>query len=133
MVSPGRFISGRGCRLFGKRTRKPNSVYAVIPLGEALPLALISDLPGGFGNCQEPPCRIGPMRNRRLAPGPGFPPYLVLLRVGFTLPLALLPARCALTAPFHPYHCVGQTFGRVHQLVPGRGGMFSVALAVHGV
>src|ERR1700678_2407925 len=34
-----------------KRTHKPNSVYAVIPLGEALPLALISDLPGGFGNC----------------------------------------------------------------------------------
>ncbi len=62
MVSPGRFSSGRGCRLspsrlvsarssrFGKRTRKPNSVYAVIPLGEALPLALISDLPGGSGD-----------------------------------------------------------------------------------
>lgn len=30
-------------------------------------------------------------------------PYLVLLRVGFTLPLPLPPARCALTAPFHPY------------------------------
>ncbi len=30
-------------------------------------------------------------------------PYLVLLRVGFTLPLVLPPARCALTAPFHPY------------------------------
>ena len=29
--------------------------------------------------------------------------YLVLLRVGFTLPLVLLQARCALTAPFHPY------------------------------
>ena len=43
------------------------------------------------------------MRNRRLAPGPGFPPYLVLLRVGFTLPPSLLPERCALTAPFHPY------------------------------
>ena len=50
MVSPGRFISGRGCRLFGKRTRKPNSVYAVIPLGAALPRTLISDLPGGFGD-----------------------------------------------------------------------------------
>jgi hypothetical protein len=35
---------------YSKRTRKPNSVYAVIPLGEALPLALISDLPGGSGN-----------------------------------------------------------------------------------
>ena len=29
--------------------------------------------------------------------------YLVLLRAGFTLPLMLPPARCALTAPFHPY------------------------------
>ena len=31
-------------------------------------------------------------------------PYLVLLRVGFTLPHLLPNARCALTAPFHPYH-----------------------------
>ncbi len=31
------------------------------------------------------------------------PPYLVLLRVGFALPLSLPIARCALTAPFHPY------------------------------
>jgi hypothetical protein len=38
-------------RAFGKRTRKPNSVYAVIPLGAALPRTLISDLPGGSGNC----------------------------------------------------------------------------------
>jgi len=30
-------------------------------------------------------------------------PYLVLLRVGFTLPRLLPAARCALTAPFHPY------------------------------
>jgi len=33
----------------------------------------------------------------------GLPPYLVLLRVGFALPAALLSQRCALTAPFHPY------------------------------
>ena len=33
----------------------------------------------------------------------GVPPYLVLLRVGFALPAALLRQRCALTAPFHPY------------------------------
>ena len=32
-----------------------------------------------------------------------FLPYLVLLRVGFAMPRALLPGRCALTAPFHPY------------------------------
>jgi len=30
-------------------------------------------------------------------------PYLVLLREGFTLPHLLPVARCALTAPFHPY------------------------------
>ena len=48
------------------------------------------------------------------------PPYLVLLRTGFTLPLALPQARCALTAPFHPY----PTSRGV------RGGIFSVALAV---
>src|SRR5208283_5715134 len=29
-------------------------------------------------------------------------PYSVLLPVGFALPPALPPARCALTAPFHP-------------------------------
>src|SRR5882757_6331635 len=29
--------------------------------------------------------------------------YLVLLQVGFAVPLVLPPARCALTAPFHPY------------------------------
>src|ERR1700722_9187302 len=36
---------------FGKRTHKPNSVYAVIPLDAALPRTFISDLPGGFDNC----------------------------------------------------------------------------------
>ena len=30
-------------------------------------------------------------------------PYLILLRMGFTLPLSLPTARCALTTPFHPY------------------------------
>ena len=41
---------------------------------------------------------------RRLRTGrPMAPPYLVLLRAGFCLPPTLRPARCALTAPFHPY------------------------------
>src|SRR5207248_3490969 len=31
------------------------------------------------------------------------PACVVLLRVGFTVPRSLLAARCALTAPFHPY------------------------------
>jgi len=29
--------------------------------------------------------------------------YLILLQVGFTMPLLLPVTRCALTAPFHPY------------------------------
>jgi hypothetical protein len=67
--APAGHSPNRGCRCspmrrssiawafsFGKRTCKPNSVQdshpgAVIPLGEALPLALISDLPGGSDNC----------------------------------------------------------------------------------
>ena len=44
------------------------------------------------------PARVA--RTRRLQQ---IPPYLVLLRVGFALPDALLRRRCALTAPFHPY------------------------------
>ena len=62
---------------------------AVIHLRRASPRAC-SDLPGsGAGHASSP---VG-----------GALPYLVLLRVGFTLPPVLPPARCALTAPFHPY------------------------------
>ena len=46
--------------------------------------------------------------------------YLVLLRVGFTMPLLLPAARCALTAPFHPYLATFQP----------PGGLLSVALSV---
>jgi hypothetical protein len=45
-------------------------------------------------------------------------PYSVLLPAGFTVPRLLPAARCALTAPFHPYP------GRV------RGGLLSVALSL---
>jgi len=51
------------------------------------------------------------------------PPYLVLLRAGFCLPPTLPPARCALTAPFHPYLTDAPKARR-------RGGMFSVPLSV---
>ncbi len=44
------------------------------------------------------------------------PPCLVLLPVGLALPPPLPAARCALTAPFHPY--------------PRTGGIFSVALSL---
>ena len=36
-------------------------------------------------------------------PGPGLSAYLVLLPVGFAVPPVSPRARCALTAPFHPY------------------------------
>src|SRR5690606_18207103 len=50
-------------------------------------------------------------------------PYSVLLRVGFTLPHALPRARCALTAPFHPYRtCVRRYIfcGTFRRLAPPR-------------
>ena len=55
-------------------------------------------------------------------------PYSVLLPVGFAVPLPLPEARCALTAPFHPY--------RSGPAIPGKGmtgwsgGPFSVALSL---
>jgi len=98
---------------------------------------LISDLPGGFGDSGAAlPHRADAQPN--LAPGSGFPPYLVLLRVGFTLPPASRSERCALTAPFHPYPCVGSPLDESIGMpeyplyADSKGGMFSVALAVHG-
>jgi len=65
-----------------------------IHLGRPLPDAS-RDLPGRRrGNPLGQPC---------LATRPTYRPYLVLLPVGFTLPPPLPGARCALTAPFHPY------------------------------
>ena len=45
----------------------------------------------------------GRYAHRRVERSGEIPAYLVLLRVGFTVPRSLLAARCALTAPFHPY------------------------------
>ena len=61
----------------------------VIPLGRPLPDA----------------SRNPPGRQRGSAPGRCRPcrPYSVLLPVGFTMPPLSPGARCALTAPFHPY------------------------------
>ena len=69
---------------------------AVIHLRRTSPYAC-SDLPGsGAGHASSP---VGDAL-----------PYLVLLRVGFTLPPVSPPARCALTAPFHPYPVSSRTF-----------------------
>ena len=74
---------------------KPGSVtllpaLATIHLERLLPAAS-SNLPGHDAgshlNEQAVPC-----------------PYMVLLRMGFTMPVLLPDRRCALTAPFHPYH-----------------------------
>jgi hypothetical protein len=62
-----------------------------------------------------------------------WPPYLVLLRAGFGLPPVLPRARCALTAPFHPFS--GRPEGRplpisvAACLEAGRRGIFSVPLS----
>jgi hypothetical protein len=53
-----------------------------------------SDLPAGLAHRAS---------TRAAACAATLPAYLVLLRVGFTMPPALQPERCALTAPFHPY------------------------------
>jgi hypothetical protein len=63
--------------------------WTVIPLGCASPRSS-SDLPGSlmWATCAADMRRVLP--------------YLVLLPVGFAVPRVLPPARCALTAPFHP-------------------------------
>ena len=48
---------------------------------------------------------------------------MVLLQAGFTLPRLLPAARCALTAPFHPYRPCGRRYlfcGTFHGLAPSR-------------
>src|ERR1700723_2748398 len=52
---------------------------------------------------RDPGERAEPARIRGPGLALGFPPHLVLLRLGFSLPPSLQTARCALTAPFHPY------------------------------
>jgi ribosomal protein L34 len=78
-----------------------------IPLGRRLPDAS-SNLPGR----PDPDIDPGDCSPRR--------PYSVLLPVGFTVPLPLPSARCALTAPFHPCRAYATR----------RGGLFSVALSL---
>ncbi len=77
---------------------RTKSGTTVIPLGRAS-LRGSSDLPG---SCDAPSQHVRPPKRTLL-------PYLVLLHVGFSLPPPLLAARCALTAPFHPYPaCAGR-------------------------
>jgi hypothetical protein len=102
---------------------KPGSVWrkadalrvTAIPLQRRLPGAS-SNLPGR----QDSDTYLERAASRRCAPRR---PYSVLLPVGFAMPPALPPARCALTAPFHP--CRGDAARAAR-----RGGLFSVALSL---
>jgi len=94
-LSTLQLVEIKGC---GSRTCKPNSVRGIAPAGRpflwaAHRCAALATYPEVW---RTEPARV---RNR----SSGLPPYLVLLRVGFALPAALLRRRCALTAPFHPY------------------------------
>src|SRR5208337_2900044 len=62
-----------------------------------------SSRPGIAARLKRPTRRFDAPSQHVSEPEFGLPPYLVLLRVGFALPAALLRRRCALTAPFHPY------------------------------
>ena len=82
-----------------------------IPLGRPLPDAS-RDQPGRRAKT--------PVMATR-SPRPHARPYSVLLPVGFTVPRPSPAARCALTAPFHPYPLA----------VAGvAGGLLSVALSL---
>src|SRR6185437_2697465 len=96
----------------------------IIPLGDALPRRS-SNLPAGFGLRLPGLLRLGASGRCARAAGvaAAVPAYLVLLRVGFTMRRPLLAARCALTAPFHPYlpACAGGRYvfcctGRLYAL-----------------
>jgi len=88
--------------------------WMTIPLGRPLPDAS-RDLPG---RRRQKPAWPAPVPKDR----PAGRPYAVLLPVGFTMPLPSPAARCALTAPFHPY--------RRPRLTAGAGGLLSVALSL---
>ena len=112
--------TGLSCgRTLGKRTCKPNSVVC----GHSSRRRVAADAhqrpTRRFRQVLKPPGRIGPMRSSAGLFGACFPPYLVLLRVGFTLPRPLQDGRCALAAPFHPYPGAGDS---ATASVPGKPG-----------
>ena len=91
------------CKKVPQSRRKPNSVRLrrasaalAAPHGE-LRRDDHSSSPAITGGIKRPTRRLRTGRPRST------PPYLVLLRAGFCLPPVLPRARCALTAPFHPY------------------------------
>ena len=96
----------------------------IIHLGQALPTASCDRTRRLSG--EQPVSHLAPPRYSGKWTT-GAPPYLVLLRVGFTESRCHHRDWCALTAPFHPYQagCTAVTHS-----VHGPGGLFSVALSL---
>ena len=89
-------------KVCGSRTCKPNSVRSMNAAGR--PFLWATHYCAAQATYPEVVARRAGTRPRRSPKAyREIPPYLVLLRVGFALPAALLRRRCALTAPFHPY------------------------------
>ena len=84
-------------RVCGSRTCKPNSVRSMNAAGRSFLWAT------HYCGAQATYPEVVARRAGTPSAEAEIPPYLVLLRVGFALPAALLRRRCALTAPFHPY------------------------------
>ena len=108
-------IARTGLAEAGQTACKPGSVLAfrrwmAIPLGRPLPSASRD--------------RPGRRRGNTAAGCPACRPYLVLLPVGFAVPLPLPVARWALTPPFHP--CLPSNAKKTNP----SGGLFSVALSL---
>src|SRR5450755_2087267 len=82
-----------------------------------------------FAHCLEQPTRTASLTSPcgvfAFANSPRCRPYSVLLPVWFAVPPPLPEARCALTAPFHPY------LDSIHNA--SRAGLFSVALSLRPV
>ena len=144
MASPGGHFTRTGAVVVLDSAKGPVSRIlscAVIPLGATLPRTLISDLPGGFGTCSSHLLRIGPMRSTAWLLRRRLPSLFGLA------PCGVYPASCLTAGAVRSY----RTFSPLprHQARPptkfrrtglgtpskrrgNRGGMFSVALAVHG-
>ena len=109
MVPPSPLTNQPACKP-GSVWRKADALrVTAIPLERRLPGAS-SNLPGR----QDSDTYLERAVSRRCAPRR---PYSVLLPVGFAMPPALPPARCALTAPFHPCHCDAARCGAPRRFV----------------
>src|SRR5665213_3568200 len=82
---------------------KPGSVRPVARATNVTAIPLVRRLPGASCNLPERLARTDPgLASQRRS-------YSVLLPMGFAVPPSLPKARCALTAPFHPYRSQNAT------------------------